>query len=69
MFDDILIDSLKTYLATIPQDDNRPRLIVLHQMGSHRASLLFKRVPAQFKGVPSRPVTPMPFGAVVGMPC
>ena len=46
-FDDILIDSFKAYLATIPQDDNRPRLIVLHQMGSHGPAY-YKRVPAQF---------------------
>ena len=32
----------------IPQDDNRPRLIVLHQMGSHGPAY-YKRVPAQFK--------------------
>lgn len=47
-FDDILIDSFKAYLATIPQDDNRPRLIVLHQMGSHGPAY-YKRVPTQFK--------------------
>ena len=47
-FDDILIDSFKAYLATIPQDDNRPRLIVLHQMDSHGPAY-YKRVPAQFK--------------------
>lgn len=47
-FDDILIDSFKAYLATIPQDDNRPRLIVLHQMGSHGPAY-YKRIPAQFK--------------------
>ena len=47
-FDDILIDSFTAYLATIPQDDNRPRLIVLHQMGSHGPAY-YKRVPAQFK--------------------
>ena len=46
-FDDILIDSFKAYLATIPQDDNRPRLIVLHQTGSHGPAY-YKRVPAQF---------------------
>ncbi|HRM15842.1 MAG TPA: phosphoethanolamine--lipid A transferase [Acinetobacter parvus] len=46
-FDDILIDSFKAYLATIPQDDNRPHLIVLHQMGSHGPAY-YKRVPAQF---------------------
>ncbi|MCT8089801.1 phosphoethanolamine--lipid A transferase [Acinetobacter sp. C_4_1] len=34
-YDEILVDSLKTYLATIPETDKTPRLIVLHQMGSH----------------------------------
>ena len=33
--DEILVDSLKAYLANIPQTDKTPRLIVLHQMGSH----------------------------------
>ncbi|CAB1222829.1 phosphoethanolamine transferase [Acinetobacter bouvetii] len=33
--DEILVDSLKTYLAAIPESDKTPRLIVLHQMGSH----------------------------------
>ncbi|OAL81717.1 lipid A phosphoethanolamine transferase [Acinetobacter sp. SFB] len=34
-YDEILVDSLKTYLAAIPENDQTPRLIVLHQMGSH----------------------------------
>ena len=34
-YDEILVDSLKTYLAAIPETDKTPRLIVLHQMGSH----------------------------------
>jgi lipid A ethanolaminephosphotransferase len=47
-FDDILIESLKAYLTTIPKDDTRPRLIVLHQMGSHGPAY-YKRVPEAFK--------------------
>lgn len=47
-FDDLLIDSLKTYIATIPKNDTQPRLIVLHQMGSHGPAY-YKRVPPQFK--------------------
>ncbi|MGJ8756903.1 phosphoethanolamine transferase [Acinetobacter venetianus] len=47
-FDDILIDSLKAYLATIPKDDTRPHLVVLHQMGSHGPAY-YKRVPPQYK--------------------
>ncbi|ENW04568.1 phosphoethanolamine transferase [Acinetobacter beijerinckii] len=46
--DDILIDSLKAYLATIPKNDTQPRLIVLHQMGSHGPAY-YKRIPDQFK--------------------
>lgn len=34
-YDEILVDSLKSYLAAIPETDKTPRLIVLHQMGSH----------------------------------
>ena len=33
--DEILVDSLKSYMAGIATDDKTPRLIVLHQMGSH----------------------------------
>lgn len=47
-FDDILIDSLKAYLATIPKNDTRPHLVVLHQMGSHGPAY-YKRVPPQYK--------------------
>lgn len=47
-FDDILIDSLKAYLETIPKDDTRPHLVVLHQMGSHGPAY-YKRVPPQYK--------------------
>lgn len=46
--DDILLDGLKAYLATIPKEDIRPRLIVLHQMGSHGPAY-YKRIPAQFR--------------------
>lgn len=34
-YDEILLDSLKAYLAAIPENDKTPRLVVLHQMGSH----------------------------------
>lgn len=34
-YDEILRESLQTYLQGISPDDRRPRLIVLHQMGSH----------------------------------
>ncbi|MFG0588720.1 phosphoethanolamine transferase [Acinetobacter sp. YQ_14] len=47
-FDDILIDSFKAYIATIPKDDTRPHLVVLHQMGSHGPAY-YKRVPPQYK--------------------
>ena len=47
-YDDILIDSLNEYLATIPKEDARPRLIVLHQVGSHGPAY-YKRAPAQYQ--------------------
>ena len=47
-YDDILIDSLNDYLATIPKEDTRPRLIVLHQVGSHGPAY-YKRAPAQYQ--------------------
>lgn len=34
-YDEILVDSLNDYLSKIPADDKTPRVIVLHQMGSH----------------------------------
>ncbi|MDQ8936790.1 phosphoethanolamine transferase [Acinetobacter rudis] len=33
--DGVLNDALAAYIAHIPKDDRQPRLIVLHQMGSH----------------------------------
>ena len=33
--DEILVDSFKAYIASIATDDKTPRLIILHQMGSH----------------------------------
>ena len=46
--DGILVDSLDSYLATIPKDDKSPRLIVLHQMGSHGPAY-FKRATSEFQ--------------------
>lgn len=46
--DEILLDSLKNYIAEIPKDDQTPRLIVLHQMGSHGPAY-FKRAPKEFQ--------------------
>lgn len=47
-YDEILVDSLKNYLASIPEHDTQPRLIVLHQLGSHGPAY-YKRVPPAFK--------------------
>ena len=47
-YDEILVDSLKNYLASIPKHDTQPRLIVLHQLGSHGPAY-YKRVPPAFK--------------------
>ena len=46
--DGILVDALQAYLKTIPVNDIEPRLIVLHQMGSHGPAY-YKRTPAEFK--------------------
>lgn len=46
--DGILVDSLKQYITQIPADDKTPRLIVLHQMGSHGPAY-FKRTTDEFK--------------------
>ncbi|WP_410487505.1 phosphoethanolamine transferase [Acinetobacter sp. SAAs470] len=46
--DEILVDALKAYIETIPKDDKTPRLVVLHQMGSHGPAY-FKRTTANFK--------------------
>ena len=41
-FDEILVDSLKHYLAHLDKNNQKPQLIVLHQMGSHGPAY-FKR--------------------------
>ena len=41
-FDEILVDSLKDYLAHLDKNNPKPQLIVLHQMGSHGPAY-FKR--------------------------
>ena len=46
--DGILVDSLQRYMANIPQEDRTPRLIVLHQMGSHGPAY-YKRAPKAFQ--------------------
>ena len=46
--DEILVDSLNAYISTIPKNDTRPHLVVLHQLGSHGPAY-YKRVPPQFK--------------------
>lgn len=45
--DGILVDSLKVYLEKIPAQDTRPRLVVLHQIGSHGPAY-YERVPTVF---------------------
>lgn len=40
--DEILVDALKAYISSIAPDDQTPRLVVLHQMGSHGPAY-FKR--------------------------
>ena len=46
--DEVLVDSLKSYLASIPAEDKTPQLIVLHQMGSHGPAY-YKRSTEQFQ--------------------
>lgn len=41
-FDEILVDTLKDYLAHLDKNNQKPQLIVLHQMGSHGPAY-FKR--------------------------
>ena len=45
-YDEILVDSLKYYLAMIPSTDKSPRLIVLHQVGSHGPAYYQRSSPA-----------------------
>ena len=44
----MLVDALHSYLKAIPVTDKSPRLIVLHQMGSHGPAY-YKRAPSEFK--------------------
>ena len=46
--DEILVDGLKQYIAAIPPSDETPRLIVLHQMGSHGPAY-YRRSSADFQ--------------------
>ena len=46
--DGILVDSLNQYISSIPKDDMTPRLVVLHQMGSHGPAY-YKRTPEAFQ--------------------
>ena len=45
--DGVLVDGLQDYLAKIPADDKTPRLVVLHQMGSHGPAY-YKRTTPEF---------------------
>lgn len=47
-YDEILNDTLKEYVHQIPADDRQPRVIVLHQMGSHGPAY-FKRSTAPYQ--------------------
>lgn len=47
-FDEILVDSLKDYLAHLDKNNSKPQLIVLHQMGSHGPAY-FKRSKAPYQ--------------------
>lgn len=47
-FDGVLVDSLNLYLSKLPKDDKTPRLIVLHQIGSHGPAY-YKRTPSEFQ--------------------
>ena len=46
--DGILVDTLNDYIAQIPADDKQPRLIVMHQLGSHGPAY-YKRAPSEFQ--------------------
>ncbi|MCO8115059.1 phosphoethanolamine--lipid A transferase [Acinetobacter lwoffii] len=47
-FDEILVDSLKDYLAHLDKNNPKPQIIVLHQMGSHGPAY-FKRSKAPYQ--------------------
>lgn len=46
--DGILVDALTDYIGKIPKDDQTPRLVVLHQLGSHGPAY-YKRAPDEFR--------------------
>ena len=46
--DEVLVDSLQRYISDIPKEDDTPRLIVLHQMGSHGPAY-YKRATKEFQ--------------------
>ncbi len=52
-YDEILVDALKGYLNTIAADDQTPRLIVLHQMGSHGPAYYKRAMPEYQKFQPT----------------
>lgn len=47
-YDEILVDALRAYLAAIPAQDTQPRVLVLHQMGSHGPAY-YKRTPKEYQ--------------------
>lgn len=46
--DELLVDTLNDYIDKIPADDRTPRLVVLHQLGSHGPAY-YKRAPEAYK--------------------
>lgn len=44
-YDQILVDALNQYIEKIPADDQTPRLIVLHQVGSHGPAYYARATP------------------------
>ena len=51
--DEILIDALKQYMAKIAKNDHTPRLIVLHQAGSHGPAYYARSTPSYQKFKPT----------------
>ncbi len=47
-YDEILVDTLRHYLASIPIQDTQSRVVVLHQMGSHGPAY-YKRTPKEYQ--------------------
>nr|WP_174505355.1 phosphoethanolamine--lipid A transferase [Acinetobacter sp. Marseille-Q1620] len=44
--DDVLLESFKSYLASIPASDRTPQVVVLHQRGSHGPAYYNRTTPA-----------------------